>query len=217
MKIYLTPEELEKCTKFANKCAETQQKKEFGQNDTLPRGEQEIGRDNLIGKIAEVAFAKMLRESFKITIKLDFECYPRRVWDKTDTEINGWRIDIKGTRQGGQWLLVEWNKLVFRQKEENLPHLFVMASVGWDRKNDKPTRSVDLIGSASLQRLRHNVEKTIILSKGRCIPGTKTYLQADNYAIHFKDLELDWSKVIKYIKSNQPPDTCNYPCPYGVS
>ena len=53
--IILTDDELKKCLEFSIKCAENQQDIEFGQSDTKPRAVAEIGRDNYIGKIAEVA------------------------------------------------------------------------------------------------------------------------------------------------------------------
>ena len=123
MVIWLTEEELGRCREFSLRCAEQQQQIEFGQSDTAPRGVAEIGRDNLIGKIAEVAFAKMLRERYGLAVELDFNYYPRGVWDDQDTVINGWQIDVKGTRQGGRWMLIEWSKLRFRQKEGKLSHL----------------------------------------------------------------------------------------------
>ena len=49
-------------------------------------------------------------------------------------------------QDGGQWLLVEWSKLRFRQKEGKLSHLYVMALVDWESKRDRPTGSVDLVG-----------------------------------------------------------------------
>ena len=73
MDIILTDDELKKCLEFSIKCAENQQDIEFGQSDTKPRAVAEIGRDNYIGKIAEVAFAKMLYNEFGISIDLDFE------------------------------------------------------------------------------------------------------------------------------------------------
>ena len=30
-------------------------------------------------------------------------------------------------------MLIEWNKLNFRQRDNNLSHLYVMFSVDWDR------------------------------------------------------------------------------------
>jgi len=213
--INLSPEELKKCHEFSYECAKNQQQIEFGQSDTAARGEDEIGRDNLIGKVAEVAFAKMMNDNFGIQVPLDFNYYPRGEWDEQDAEINGWRIDIKGTRRG-RWMLIEWNKLIFRHKYGNLAHLFVMASVKWDSKTNRPTGAVDLVGSASIHKLKPGISTTRVLLKGKSIPGTRnrTLLQADNYAIAFDDLEHDWNKVIGYILSHEPPASDSYPNPY---
>lgn len=215
MLIQLNAQELKKCIEFSAKCAENQQKIEFGQDDTIPRSVKEIGRDNLIGKIAEVAFSKMLKERYNLDVPLDFEYYPRGKWDAQDAVINGWKIDVKGTRQGGKWMLIEWSKLNFRQKDNDLSHLYVMASVKWERDADKPTGGVDLVGCASLMKLKSNIPQTQRLRKGTVIPKTNARLQADNYGIHFDDLEHDWDKVIGYIVSHQPPNTSNYSNPYS--
>lgn len=61
--IYLTESELEKCREFALVSARSQQAIEFGQRTTKARSVNEIARDNLIGKIAEVAFSKMMKEN----------------------------------------------------------------------------------------------------------------------------------------------------------
>ena len=127
--------------------------------------------------------------------------------------INGWQIDVKGTRQGGRWMLIEWSKLRFRQKEGKLSHLYVMASVLWDRDRDVPTGGVDLVGAASFQRLRPGREGTVVLRKHDCIPGTRTHLQADNYGIRFDDLEGDWDKLLHYIRNHRPPDTGHFVVP----
>jgi len=212
--ITLSEEQMQLCSEFSIKCAENQQQIEFGQSDTVPRSIKEIGRDNLIGKIAEVAFAEMLKNRFNIVVPLDFEYYPRGEWDKQDTVINDWRLDVKGTRQGGKWMLIEWSKLSFRQKDRNLPHMFVMASVKWNRDSDTPIGKVDLIGSASINKMRLGVPNTMVLMKGDCIPNTKTQLQADNFAIHFDNLNPDWDLIINYVLNNNPPDLEDYPNPY---
>lgn len=214
MRITLNEQEFAKCVEFAKKCALNQQQIEFGQSDTKPRDTAEISRDNLIGKMAEVAFAKMLHEHCGIEIELDFNYYPRGKWDDQDAEINGWRIDVKATRKGGRWMLIEWSKLDFRQKQDKLSHLYVMASVDWDRGHDLPHRDVELVGCASIQKLKPNISSTKILRKGTCIPGTGTPLQADNYGIPFTALEHNWDYVIQYILSNAPPDLSLYPNPY---
>lgn len=210
MNFEISQEDLKKCKEFSIISSNTQQEIEFGQADTVPRSQQEISRDNLIGKIAEVAFAKMMIKKYEITIDLDFEYYPRGVWDDQDDVYNGWRIDVKGTRQGGQWLLVEWSKLIFRKKQHLLSHFYVMASVGWDRKNDIPTGMVELVGYASLGQLKEGYEKTITLRKDEILPGTKTKLQADNFGRRFVDLEKDWDKMIRYIKNSKVADTSSY-------
>lgn len=214
--IILTDDELKKCLEFSIKCAENQQNIEFGQSDTKPRAVAEIGRDNYIGKIAEVAFAKMLYNEFGISIDLDFEYYPRGGWDAQDTIINGWKIDVKGTRQGGRWMLIEWSKIDFRQRDKDLPHLFVMASVCWDRDKDAPTGKVKMVGCASIMKLKNDVPNTEILKKGDLLPSTRNpvHLQADNFGIKFSYLEKDWEFVINYLLKNNPPKLDDYPNPY---
>jgi len=214
MIITLTKEQLEKCNKFSYECAKNQQQIEFGQSDTIPRSIKEIGRDNMIGKIAEVAFSNMLNDRYGLIVPLDFEYYPRGKWDVQDAVINNWRIDVKCTRQGGRWMLIEWSKLNFRQKDNDLSHLFVMASVMWNREMDIPTGKVDLIGSASILRLKQGISTTHVLYKGDCIPNTHMKLQSDNFGIKFENLEHNWDKVIGYITKHNPPCLNNYPNPY---
>lgn len=216
MIIELSKEEIKKCEKFSFKCAKNQQEIEFGQTDTVPRNIKEIGRDNFIGKLTEVAFAKMLAEKYDIHVKLDFEYYPRGEWDGQDTIINDWKIDVKGTRKGGKWMLVEWSKINFRQRDKDLSHLFVMGSVHWDRETDLPTGKVELVGCASILKLKNNVDTTKILRKGSLLPDTQNpvHLQADNFGIKFKDLNKDWDFIINYILENKPPELDNYPNPY---
>ena len=216
MVIRLTEEEIRRCVEFAYKCAGNQQRIEFGQRDTAERDVPEIGRDNLIGKIAEVAFAKMLRKRYHIDIDLDFNLYPRGEWDRQDMVINGWKIDVKGTKNNGRWMLIEWSKLNFRQRDDELSHLYVMASVAWDRSRDLPTGNVNLVGCASINRLKPDVKYTHVLRKGSFIPGTRSNkpLQADNYGIRFSHLTTDWDSIMRKITTEQPPDTDSYPNPY---
>ena len=54
--IYLTESELEKCREFSLVSARSQQAIEFGQRTTKARSVNEIARDNLIGKIAEICY-----------------------------------------------------------------------------------------------------------------------------------------------------------------
>lgn len=184
--IYLTEEELEKCREFSKKSALQQQEIEYGESKTKPRTKEEIAHDNLIGKIAEVAFSKMMKADCNIDIDLDFAYYPRGKWDSQDAEYNGWKIDVKSTRIG-RWMLIEWNKLEFRQKDNQLSHLYVMFSVDW--KDGNPTGRVVYRGFATLARLSKKFPKTEVLLMDSALPGTRLEsLQTDNYGIRFEDL-----------------------------
>lgn len=207
MIILLNDHEFKKCKEFSIKSAKDQQRIEFGQSDTQQRTVNEIAKDNFIGKSAEIAFAKMIKEKFEYHIDLDFNYYPRGAWDKEDCIINGWKIDIKSSK-AGKWLLIEFNKIEFRVKHNELPHLFIFAVNEW--KDNKPTNKVQLMGIAFLKHLRKDKEHTLILKKGDLIPNTNTRLQADNFAIHSDHLFKKWDEIIEYILSNKPPDISDY-------
>lgn len=211
--VTLTKEEMQRCIDFSNRSAQSQQAIEFGQSTTAERKVKEIARDNLIGKMAEVAVAKMLLQDFGIDIPLDFGVYDRGIWDDNDIVINGWNIDIKSTRIG-HWLLIEWSKLNFRQKQGELPHTFFMCKTAWDMEKDEPLGDVLLVGSISCGRLKKGYPNVLSLKKGEYIPHTKTKLQADNFAVEFDNLNHDWNTVINYMLHNPPPDLSNYPNPY---
>lgn len=214
--IVLTNAEMDKCREFSRISAASQQAIEFGQHTTKARSEKEIARDNLIGKIAEVAFSKMMKENYGIDVPLDFNYYPRGQWDDQDAEINGWRIDVKGTRSGGRWMLIEWNKLNFRQRDNNLSHLFVMFTVDWDRNSDQPTGKVSYRGAVSLAKLKEGIPTTVVLRKDSILPGTKTRLQADNYGIQFRDLYKHLNHMVEHLlaASPLPSLTDNFKNPY---
>lgn len=216
--IEITEQELRQCIDFAKRSAPTQQDIEFGQHDMAPRSVNEVSRDTLIGKIAEVAFAKIMHENYGIDIELDFEVYPRGQYDAQDAVVNDWRIDVKGTRQGGHYLLVEWNKLDFRQLEDRLSHVYAMFSVGWDRKRDEPNRIVKYAGAVTLRALAKDVEwiNTLTLRKGECIPGTRARLQADNYGIEFNELNRNLDGLVHAMKKRKPNQAVvdNYLNPY---
>ena len=214
--IFLSDEEMQKCRQFSTISASSQQAIEFGQHTTKARSEREIARDNLIGKIAEVAFSKMMKENYGIDVPLDFNYYPRGQWDSQDAVINGWRIDIKATREGGRWMLIEWNKLDFRQHDNNLSHVYMMFTVGWDRQLDQPTGKASYKGAVSLEKLKSSCPTTVVLHKGDALPGTSTILQADNFGIRFDDLYKHLNHLVGYFEKSPPPAslTDNYRNPY---
>lgn len=203
--ITLTPDEMQKCIEFSKKSAETQQDIEFGQKDTKPRQTEEIARDNLIGKMAEVAVLRMLREKYGIHYPVNYEIYPRGEWDDCDVKIGGWSIDIKSTRIE-KWLLFETNKLKMRQSQKinNLDAL-IMCKTPWNMDKDEPKGTVELIGLISMKKLLSSDPKVKHLKKGDFIPNTKSKLQAENLAVAFDDLEHNWDMMIDYMTNNPPP------------
>ena len=212
--IVLSEYDMQRCLSFSKESAESQQAIEFGQSDTVPRKTAEIARDNLIGKMAEVAVSRMLREDFGVHFTVNFDIYPRGEWDDFDVQINGWNIDIKSTRTG-QWLLFEVDKLRMRQNQKynNLPDAIFMCRTPWNRETDEPKGEVELIGAVSLKVLLSGNPKVKRLKKGDCIPNTRARLQAENYGIHFRNLNSDWDSIIPYMLKNSPPDTSAYIIP----
>lgn len=209
--IVLTDYEMRKCVDFSEESAKSQQTIEFGQSDTAPRKVKEIARDNLIGKMAEVAVSRMLREDFDLHFPVNYDIYPRGEWDDCDIQINGWNVDIKSTRIG-RWLLFETDKLRMRQRQKinKLPDAIFMCRTSWDRDADKPKGDVELIGAVSLTLLLSSDPKVKRLNKGDFIPGTQTRLQAANLGIQFDDLNSDWNVIISHMLQTPPPDADSY-------
>ena len=113
-------------------------------------------------------------------------------------------------------MLIEWNKLNFRQRDNNLSHLYAMFSVDWDRSTDSPTGVASYEGAVSLQKLRTGCQTTRVLRKGEMLPGTHTVLQADNYGIQFRDLYKHLNHLVAYLTEQKPPKslTENFQNPY---
>lgn len=204
MKIFLADYIMQRCKQFADECCKTHQQIEFGEHDTCRRSFKEISRDIIIGKMAECAFSVFARKRFELFFNLDFEIYPRGQWDNADVEVRNWRIDIKSSRQGAKWLLVDLNKIKFRTEENKLPHVFVMAVTGWDRVKDAPLNFVDLKGYSYLSEMSDNVDNTLMLKKGECIPNTRIPLMTDNYARNERFLNQNWQELFNKLRNENP-------------
>ncbi len=216
----LSEEDLNLCIEFSEQSAPTQQDIEFGQNDIKARDVQEIARDNLIGKIAEVAFKRIIEKNYPDAgkIPLDFSVYQRGEYDNQDTNINETLIDIKATREGGEWFLIEWNKLNFRAREKNLPHYFVFFTVGWDRRSDQPTGRATFEGIVPIEWLSKehvlSESRILVLKKGEKIPGKNVCLQADNYGINKKYISRSLDYYMKLMMHNtEKYNTDNFELP----
>lgn len=205
----LSEEDLNLCVEFSEQSAPTQQDIEFGQNDIKARDVKEIARDNLIGKIAEVAFKRIIEKNYPDAgeIPLDFSVYERGKYDNQDANINETLIDIKATREGGEWFLIEWNKLNFRAREKHLPHYFVFFTVGWDRRKDQPTGKAIFEGLIPIEWLskEHVLKEPRIrvLKRGEKIPGKDVCLQADNYGINKKYISRSLDYYMRLMIHNE--------------
>lgn len=189
--INLSPAEVLECKTFCLESAKSQQTIEFGNKKTKSRPVLEVARDNAIGKLAEAAFCRFANEKWKINLKPDYNIYPRGQWDDSDFMINHKRFDIKATRTGGNWLLVEFSKLEFRVKEGKLPHYFVFCVTSWNRETGKFTGDVEICGYISL----HDLMNSKVLFEKECIPETNVKLQTKNYAVHRTELKTDWNNL----------------------
>lgn len=201
--IALSEDEMNRCKEFSLKSAMTQQAVEFGQKNTKPRDTKEIARDNMIGKMAEVAVNKMLRRDFGIHYPVNFDIYGRGEWDDCDVQIRSWSIDIKSTRVG-RWLLIELNKLRMRQRQsiDNIPDAIFMCRTRWDMEKDEPTGSVELIGCTSINNLVKNGTR---IKRGSLLPNTSVKMMADNFGIRIDELNHDWEQIISHMLVSNPP------------
>lgn len=202
--ISLTDYEYQLCSLFSKESAKTQQRIEFGQRSTRRRSVEEIARDNMIGKMAEVAVAKTLRRDFGLHLPVNYEIYPNGECDDNDIVINRWSFDIKSTRKGS-YLLFERNKVLYRQKNGTLPDVVMMCRTPWDDRNDCPSsRTVDLIGCIGMNTLIDPASRNVYrLKAGDFLPETRCRLQADNYAVRFENL-ADFHSSIQYILTHEP-------------
>lgn len=108
-------------------------------------------------------------------------------------------IDVKATRPGAKYFLLENNKILFRWKEGRTPYAFILAIVGWDRETDTPTGAAEIAGYVMAHDLRYMPR----LKRGETIPGTRTTLQADNIYIPIDGMDKDFGDLIARLLNNR--------------
>ena len=212
--IPLGVEDVTTCIKFAKEVAPHQQAIEF-QNQGFSRSISEIERDTTIGKLAELGVARFLYNKYSIVAVLDYNVYPNKgTGDMGDITLPGGSIlEVKGTRQGGRWLLVTPQELLKKKERKCLPQYVAGVVVGWNRNTDGPTGHVVIQGYAFLADIckpgllgmvgltGHDMCSpslgTTFLNEGECIPSTQVPLQSDNFARKFVDLHTTWDKIIQ--------------------
>ena len=124
IRVELSGYQVQKCKRFAEESAKSQQRYEFGNHQTEERSYEKIYSDTLTGKIAEVAVVEFFRAEYGLHLPVNFEVYPRGEWDDQDIEVKGLTIDVKGSN-GGKWLLFEQSKYKFRREEKTVPDMII--------------------------------------------------------------------------------------------
>ena len=189
-KFKLTNEEFNKCDKFANDSSKTQRENRSG--GTLKRNLSQIRDDTLRGKVGETILKNFLEQApFNVEgISLDFEVYPRGIWDKVDINLNNRNISIKSSKWFSKWLLLE-SKDIERGDTYDYYILILI---------DRDLKSGVVKGFVDKDKIINRNEQTLLLKKGEFIPNTSTPLDADNHARHVDNLrntEEDWKEFVK--------------------
>ena len=182
--ILLTSAEFEICRNFAKNSSSTQRENRSG--GLQIRSYNVIYWDTLRGKVGEMIMKKFLENPpLSVSeIKLDFGVYPRGVWDKYDFSIKGISFSVKAIKHFSKWLLLESKDI----ERGNLYDIYALVAVN---KNICGGR---VLGFASKEEILKS-PFTIHLAQGDLIPGTSTVLDADNHAIHSRNLRNsaeDW-------------------------
>ena len=188
--ITITDIEYEKCKEFAEKSSSSQREHRSG--GTMIRNNYQIFSDTLRGKMGEIATKNFLEQpplNFK-EIELDFEIYPRGVWDREDFKIYDKRFSIKTAKDFSKYLLLETKDL----ERGDTYDYYVLVLV-----NEKK-RTAQIVGYIPKNEMQTVSEKTLDLKKGESIPKTGVTLDADNHARHKDDLlnsEYDWKSLVE--------------------
>lgn len=161
--------EIKDCYDFAFKAWEqkSQSDRNFG---TDPRNQAQFIADQVTGKISELVFKKHMEELCDdIVIEVNFEHYldplttdngDVRIF-KDDTEIQ-LRIDVKGSSNRAQWMVIEQYKYRHLQTGEKVSDKYVMVRLGEDmptnpelRENPKQILDKESVSGEVVGWIRH--------------------------------------------------------------
>lgn len=188
----LSNDELKKCRDFSETSAKTQ--REYRSGGSVIRSVSSISSDTLRGKIGEMIVKMFLAQHpLNYNIDLDFDIYPRGVWDEMDFKANHLKVSIKSSKLFARWLLLEKKDI----DRGDIYDIYIFVSVD------------ELKGYGKIRGFAYKKDiledsKTIVLKRKQCIPNTSTPLDADNYARKLDDLNNrneDWIKLIELLKS----------------
>lgn len=193
----LKPYQWDMCRIFSTASAGTAQAHEFCNRATSERPTEEIVRDTMIGKLAEVAVCNLIHECGYWDASVNYEVMPKNIGDGCDLTVNGWTIDVKSTRCG-RVLMYEKKRAEYRERTNTLPDFLVLCKTSWDMDTDKPDgNGVSIIGGFNTRAL---MSADRLLQAGEVIPGTRSSLQAANYFASASELHNFESMVSWMIK-----------------
>lgn len=188
--ISLDEDEIEQCRIFADESAKTQRPYRSGGSQI--RGLSMMRADTFRGKLGEAVCKKFLEQK-PLNVKgmeLDFDIYPRGKWDEADIVIGNKRISIKSVKHFSSWLLIESKDLL----RGDIYDYYILILI------NKEMNGGIVAGYATKDEIVDGDQHTLRLNKGEPIPGTRTELDADNYARHKKYLYnsvADWISLSK--------------------
>ncbi len=201
-----------KCFDFAYTMANDSFHRSKRSGGSHHRSPLELFWDTFRGKIAEcVAYDYFTSKNYEVS-NLDFNIYPRGVWDSFDMRVNGEFISIKSTKHFGQLLLLEtadWDEhgrylpdaynnipysyfLLVRTKIENRDQFTNGNLPEYDLLKDFSLRMIiegEITGVLSHQDFVNQIIKyRYIIKKGQVLQG-RVRMDADNYYTHAINLE----------------------------
>jgi len=172
-----------KCRDFAEESAKTQ--RDFRSGGTLRRSMDKMIGDIERGKLAEAVVQRFL-ESHGIKIDLDFDIYPRGIWDDGDFTLKGMKFSIKASKAYAKWLLLESKDI----ERNYLFDYYIFVNV------DKNLEGGIVRGYATMK----DVLGFTKLKKGDFLPNTNTVLDADNHGREVKYLSQNWDQILGVLK-----------------
>lgn len=141
--------EIKSCYKFADEAwnKRSQSIRQFGTKEERTR--ESFIADQISGKLAEVIFKKQVESKFKkVSVQLDFRHYLDTLQtDEGDVTITidndpyPLRLDIKGSSNLAQWLLIEEHKFKDLQTDTPMSDRYVMVKFSSNMPTSKELRN----------------------------------------------------------------------------
>lgn len=215
-KILFTEEEIKQTIEFANNVKEKHG--HFAdKNNTTKRTPEEVFDSVVMGKLAEIALYKYLKNKHQGTTyeisDLDFEVYRKGICDSYDLKFNNHTISIKSSKPFASCLLIETEKYQLNEQgeviaidghEDNIPdyYAFVKVNVNNDKIEDTYASICGAISHKSFWKKKKVIPRGTIINKENIrdllineVPVEKlknnkgVKLLATNYGIHLETLK----------------------------